>query len=642
MKKVVAKIVPERLAHRLADDWISEGTNRGRRRRVRSGPVRRSSLPAPTGAPGREVCPVSQLAYNYKGQRFTPPTEARFWRVRRLREGQRGQLDVVRGADGRPLIVPIDIDVDGFRVAVSDRAGRYRLDALDEHEMVLASVDAAYVTVPMAAPQVDAEELEVQDPVDGARGAPLLRNAAPAVEAPKPTTVTAPFGVWPALPMPASMTGTEYLLAEALRGQVQMFQMVTVALANQGAAASAGASQMMGAAAELVRAADGAAMPRRPPPPPAPAAPPTAGPSPALPPIVLAAPGSLAARNAAPDCAEDWDEGDGEGDDETDEHADGADADAEADVFAKMMTLADKVQGVIAPVADVARLVMGGMGAGVRNGAPQDEAAGDHDGDAEASPALDVAHLRTSHILLIAHELGADGSLFRRLLMAMEPEDRQSWTDRLCAMTFEEAVDEVASKLERIKARQARRGTKQTRRASSQDAGGDDAGADELHGNGRGASGHSDSGDVDGQSVGSEEGDGDESDEADRSDPERDGAIDVGGGDEAVGDEQIADDGEGSHDDGDAASDPTDSAAATTPASGPSIAAAPPPSPAAVQARMMEIAKHLRVPEILQAQRMVAQLATSERDIWIGRLMALAPPEAAQVVRAELARRSKS
>ena len=109
---------------------------------------------------------MSQLAYNYKGQRFTPPTEARFWRVRRLREGQRGQLDVVRAADGGPLIVPIDIDVDGFRVAVKDWAGRHRLDAFDEYEMLLASVDAAYVTVPLPAEADDDDRYRVPSAID--------------------------------------------------------------------------------------------------------------------------------------------------------------------------------------------------------------------------------------------------------------------------------------------------------------------------------------------------------------------------------------------------------------------------------------------------------------------------------------------
>ncbi|HVV85647.1 MAG TPA: hypothetical protein VHE35_21450 [Kofleriaceae bacterium] len=584
---------------------------------------------------------MSQLAYNYKGQRFTPPTEARFWRVRRLREGQRGQLDVVRGVDGRPLIVPIDVDVEGFRIAVNDQAGRYRLDALDEHEMVLASVDAAYVTVPMPAPRTEVEEIDTNEAaaVDSGPG-PIVRNGFITTEPARPTTVTAPFGTWPALPMPAAMTGTEYLLAEALRGQVQMFQMVTAALASQGASASAGASQMMNAAAELVRAADGAAMPRRPPPP-APVLPPptTSGPAPGLPPIVLAAPGALTARNAAPESDAEWDEDDDDGD--ADDDADDAEPAADADVFAKMITLADKVQGVIAPVADVARLVMGGMG-GVRNAASHEDSADEAGGDeAQTSTAIDVAHLRTSHILLIAHELGEDGSLFRRLLMAMEPEDRQTWTDRLCAMNFEDAVDEVASKLERIKARQARsaRRTARSAEASGDVAGGNCGRASAAAESDQTPDAERDQDASDGlpsgeSSDGAQDGGDDAEEENDRASelepagqPNGNDAVDDENDASGESEMEVSDDGE-------------NHSAPATDASSPAVGAATTmPSPAAVQARMMEIAKHLRVPEILQVQRMIAQLGTTERDAWIARLMAMSAAEAAQAVRAELMRR---
>lgn len=577
---------------------------------------------------------MSQLAYNYKGQRFAPPSQVMFGRVRRLREGQRGQLDVVRGADGRPLIVPIDIDVDGFRVAVNDQVGRYRLDALDEHEMLLPDVDAAYVTVPTPASREEVEETEMRDvPMAEAAPAAMMRNAAVAPAWAPPATVTAPFGTWPALPMPVAMTGTEYLLAEALRGQVQMFQMVTAALANQGATASAGAAQMMGAAAELVRAADGAAMPRRPPPP-APVAPtPSGGPSATLPPIVVAAPGSFAARNAAPMSGDGWDDGDGDEDDGDEEEV-GPTGD-DADMFAKIMTLADKVQGVIAPVADVARMVMGGRDGGVRNAAPAEPSACEAGAEApeETAEAPEVAHLRASHILLIAYELGPDGALFRRVLMTMEPEDRRAWTEHLCSMELEDAVADAAAKLARLKRRQdARRADPSGRAREAQvdnrrgteceDGGGDDADGEADRPR------HQDGSDRDLIPDGDQPS-GDEDESVVSGDAETD--VDAPAPD--------ADEVDGAHATNEAGGQ--DSAPATMPTS-PSTGnvTASAPSGPAVQARMMEIARHLRVPEILRAQKMIAEIAGAERNAWIVRLMAMTPAEAAQVIRTELARRS--
>lgn len=97
---------------------------------------------------------MSELAFNYQGERFIPPGEAAHWRVRRILDGQRGQLDVVRDVDGVPLIVPIEISHDEFRAAVGDQDGRYRLDALNAEKMPV-DVPAAYVTVPTSAQSSD-------------------------------------------------------------------------------------------------------------------------------------------------------------------------------------------------------------------------------------------------------------------------------------------------------------------------------------------------------------------------------------------------------------------------------------------------------------------------------------------------------
>jgi len=39
---------------------------------------------------------MSELAFNYRGERFAPPDDAEFWRVRRFRAGQRGTLEVLQ------------------------------------------------------------------------------------------------------------------------------------------------------------------------------------------------------------------------------------------------------------------------------------------------------------------------------------------------------------------------------------------------------------------------------------------------------------------------------------------------------------------------------------------------------------------
>lgn len=134
------------------------------------------------------------------------------------------------------------------------------------------------------------------------------------------------------------------------------------------------------------------------------------------------------------------------------------DVPSDADMFAKVLAIADKVQGVIAPVADVARVVMGGFGnpAALR-------IAGDADEPAPApAPTAPVevsipSHLYTSHLMLIAHELDADGSRFRRLVMHMEPDARKALTTRLCALPLDEAVGEAAALLERLDARRRAR-----------------------------------------------------------------------------------------------------------------------------------------------------------------------------------------
>ncbi|MBZ0238287.1 MAG: hypothetical protein K8M05_38605, partial [Deltaproteobacteria bacterium] len=168
---------------------------------------------------------MSELAFNYKNRRFTPKSDAVSWLVERLRDGQRGQLDAVMNDEGAPLTAPIATTPrSAFRALVKNQPGRYRLTQLDGDMMPIEDAETAYVTVPpVESPRVIDDDGEAEPVVydDGPAAhratapAPAYRNAAPAQSV--PATITAPFGTWPALPIPTALSGTEYLLAEALR-----------------------------------------------------------------------------------------------------------------------------------------------------------------------------------------------------------------------------------------------------------------------------------------------------------------------------------------------------------------------------------------------------------------------------------------
>lgn len=613
---------------------------------------------------------MSELAYNYKGEAFAIPAEAAGWRVRRLRDGQRGQLDNVVGADGIPLVLPIAVDFAAFRAAVSSQAGRYRLDLVTEHRHPITGVDAAYVTIapPLrnAGPAVQVEPTDVQEEepagqdgdvadsdVVAVMPARVPRSSSPAGRFERPTLApwVSPVGTWPGLPVPGHLSGAEYLVAEALRGQMMTIQVLTSALSDRTGASATHAGQMIGAAAELVRAADGAAMPMRRPPPPPPSAPP---PPPALPPPPTPAPVVYAMpRNAMPYQGDD-DVGDGEvGDDVA------ATGPSEQDMFAKVLAIADKVQGVVAPMADVARLVMGGYGnqaaLGIRNAGESAPVGGDDETEAPAAhadPATALpAHLCTSHMLLIAHELGDDGSHFRRLVMAMEPTERTALTSHLCGLPFDAAVAAAAAMLTRLRARRRTRAT---------------------------------------VAANAERCTPDASTEFDADAEPRQVDATAAAAADPVDDEQPA-----SSERGSAAFEPHAVADAPTlpalpvspipapppmrlpPLAGepdvPFIAPEVPPSPpvlpgaqlamvhtsalvpitndrrpvtpppglteADVTKRLMAIGRHLTMLEMLKVQALIGATPQAERDAWVARVIDLPPAEAAVIVRAELVRR---
>lgn len=616
---------------------------------------------------------VSELAINYKNRRFQVDPRTRAWLVERLRDGQRGQLDAVVDDDGAPLTPSIDIRRSDFRTLVKGQAGRYRLTQLGADMMPVDGAEHAYAIVPPAEPVRCVDESDAE-PV-GFDGVPLV-SASPLVPtgmrnaAPSDGMVTAPNGAWPALPMPREMSGVEYLLAEALRGQVvvnlqqgqtnvQQLERITNVLATSVAAvpalieaATAKSERLESLLGQLLLHKHGvpASAPPSPPSPTPPSGPTPPAPQPPAPTFVYAMP-----RNAS-FFDETYDD-DGQADDDT------ADAPIEAkgeeDMLDKINRLVEKVATALAPVASVAQMVMGaGLGRGMFGGgddrprnAAGDAPAGEPENDNEpAEPAL--GHLRTSHVLAISHELGAeDGSIFRTMIRAMEPADRRMFVDRLCSMPIDEAVPYAAEKVAWMKARVARS------RARCADAApptyGDvidvepaDPNPDQEHD----ITQHDDAADRDDINPDQEHDTtqhdhaDDEPTHPDDQEHERDSHLDN------LADTNVPDSAEAREDtdaseadtdvptpNDDANRSPMSTALATTTATASEV---PRPVTPDVTAHMKRIAKHLKFTEILQAQQLINSTSIAERNAWIERLMALDPSEAATVVRAELARRA--
>jgi hypothetical protein len=154
---------------------------------------------------------MSELAYDAEGDRFEVPAHVTGWRVRRFRNvGARGAPEVVFGDDGRPLVVPVDANIDDFRLAVGGVPGRYRLDPLEASGKSAEKVPVAY--------------LQFSDP-----SRPPTSGGAVA-------------------PVPS----TDAMLAEVVRANAEMVKVIADRF-----------SGVMEAAASLLRAADGAGLPAR-------------------------------------------------------------------------------------------------------------------------------------------------------------------------------------------------------------------------------------------------------------------------------------------------------------------------------------------------------------------------------------------
>lgn len=617
---------------------------------------------------------MSELAINYKNRRFQVDTRTRAWLVERLRDGQRGQLDAVVDDDGAPLTPSVDIRRSDFRTLVKGQPGRYRLTQLGADMMPIDGAEHAYAIVPPAEPVRCLDESDAE-PV-GFDGVPLvaasplaptgLRNAAPS-----DGMVTAPNGAWPALPMPREMSGVEYLLAEALRGQVvvnlqqgqtnvQQLERITNVLATSVAAvpalieaATAKSERLETLLGQLLLHKHGVP-PSTPPSPPSPTSPsgptPPAAPPPA-PTFVYAMP-----RNAS-FFDETYDD-DGQADDDPGDAP--IEAKGEEDMLDKINRLVEKVATALAPVASVAQMVMGaGLGRGMFGGgddsprnAAVDAPASEPEGDNEPAEAA-LGHLRTSHVLAISHELGAeDGSIFRTMIRAMEPTDRRMFVDRLCSMPIDEAVPYAAEKVAWMKARIARS------RARCADAAphttyGDVIDVEPAHINPdqEHDTAQHDADDNLADIRPDQEDDTTQHDHADDEpthpddeEHERHSHLD------SLADTNVSDSAEAREDtdtietgpdvptpNDDANRSPMSTALATTAATASEVPRQVTPD---VTAHMKRIAKHLKFTEILQAQQLINNTSIAERNAWIERLMALDPHEAATVVRAELARRA--
>ena len=151
---------------------------------------------------------MCELAFNLTGERFEPPASAMFWRVRRLKTGGRGTPDVVFGADGAPLMIPIETELAEFRQLVKNEPGRYRLDPVDDAHRSCEGGCPAYLHIG-----------EGPEPAPAAAG-------------------TAQFDI----------------VREVVRANTEMVKSIADRFAS-----------VMDSAATLLRAADGAGLPARPP-----------------------------------------------------------------------------------------------------------------------------------------------------------------------------------------------------------------------------------------------------------------------------------------------------------------------------------------------------------------------------------------
>jgi hypothetical protein len=87
---------------------------------------------------------MMELAFTVHGEVFEIPTTATGLRVRRL--DPKGALHLVRGADGKSLILPIDANLDELRRRIS-APGLFQLEPLDRAHKPIANAQPGFVFV---------------------------------------------------------------------------------------------------------------------------------------------------------------------------------------------------------------------------------------------------------------------------------------------------------------------------------------------------------------------------------------------------------------------------------------------------------------------------------------------------------------
>jgi len=87
---------------------------------------------------------MMELAFTVHGEVFEIPTTAKGLRVRRL--DAKGALHLVRDADGKSLILPIDADLEQLRRKVN-APGLFQLEPLDRAHKAIATAQPGYVFV---------------------------------------------------------------------------------------------------------------------------------------------------------------------------------------------------------------------------------------------------------------------------------------------------------------------------------------------------------------------------------------------------------------------------------------------------------------------------------------------------------------
>jgi hypothetical protein len=146
---------------------------------------------------------MAELAFNHNGDPFEVPAEAVAWRVRRIKG--RGAPEVVYGANGAPLVLPVDAAFEDLR-REAKVPGKYRLDPINEDHQVLEGASPSYLVLP-----------ERPDPEDVAERISPPSSSGVALESALGETTRALVGVTQAVvaQLPAIMAASADLLRAA-------------------------------------------------------------------------------------------------------------------------------------------------------------------------------------------------------------------------------------------------------------------------------------------------------------------------------------------------------------------------------------------------------------------------------------------